>query len=122
MAAKKPRPAPSYAITQADLLGILTEQAIVDQMEEALKAQKTLLLQRKSEILSLVQAGETVEPGEFTAGISIAMGRCSPAWKEEYLSHMTVEHGLDRKAAEMQVQLRYPAQPKAPELAILRKS
>ena len=114
------------ATTKAPKHDIITEdelQAILSK-EEELKTESAKLKKLGEEIgtmragiTSRLKAGAKVT-GRFTAVIDTPMGKCTPPWKDEYISHMEMEHGLTKEAAENEVREKYPAQPGGEKLVI----
>ena len=95
-------------VSQVELLSLTTAEAALDAQERAIKAQRAVLAQQKKDVMAKLQGGATVEDGDYTAAIVPTTGKCAPKWKEEYVAHMTGEHGMDAALAENQVQVKYP--------------
>jgi len=122
---KRAKPAPvvlALVITQKDLLDFQTDEAAIEADERKLKERKAALKQRAHQFLAQLETGARCEDGALVASKNVPMGKCSPAWKEEYLDHMEKVHGKDRKATEAAIQKKYPAEEKAPELVITSRT
>jgi hypothetical protein len=75
----------------------------VKQLEELVKGQA-------AQIIARLDAGAVTE-GAYEALIEEGFGQCRPEWKEEYLQHFEIEHGIEREATEAAIRHRYPAPP-----------
>lgn len=101
-------------ITEIELLSVQQTRMEIAQKRKMLKELEANLEQQEESIIQRLQAGANVM-GHMSAVLEKETGSCRPKWKEEYVSHMELEHGMTAKAVQLQMQEKYPA----PERVIL---
>lgn len=61
------------------------------------------------EVMAMLLADGTVEPGKWSAGMETKTGNCTPKWKDLYIEHMTMEHEVPAVEVEAKARALYPA-------------
>lgn len=95
-------------ITEMELLSIQQTRMEIAQKKRMLKEMEVVLEQKETDIIMRLQGGAEVM-GDMNAVLETKKGACRPSWKEEYVSHMELEHGMTAKAVQLQMQEKYPA-------------
>lgn len=95
-------------ITEMELLSVQQVRLEITQKRKMLKEMEALLEQQEQSIIQRLQQGAEVL-GDTKAALEIEKGSCRPKWKEEYVTHMELEHGMTAKAIQTQMQEKYPA-------------
>ena len=94
-------------IKEAELFDIMgLREALAAKRKDINKTEGDLSGKEK-DVMDRLIAGATCK-GKLVASIEMALGACRPPWKDDYLAHMTFEHGIAAKAAEETIRSKYP--------------
>lgn len=95
-------------ISDVELFQIVLLQTTISEMTEKMKALAAEEEALSEAIMGRLRAGATCT-GTMQAFIDKKTGRSTPAWKDEFITHMMKDHGAIKKDIEAQMKAKYPA-------------
>jgi len=99
---------------------VITDGVLQDVVDIRARLKQAKALVKDLEAQEAILAGDVMKlladnvpcVGKMQAFIDQKDGRSTPAWKEEYITHMMAEHKAIKKQIEAAMKLKYPAKPK----------
>lgn len=105
-----PAPAAIEPVSQEIVAATYEKRAKLAALKAEASALEKAIDAEEAAILTKLKAGAAVQAGPYACGIEVAMGRCTPKWKDE-ATLLAVANGLTPSAYEATVKAKYPPKP-----------
>ena len=99
------------SISELEITTVVNLREVVAQQEQQLQSVRERLAFAEATLVGKLRQGLSIDSRKWAASlqIDVVKGRCSPKWKDEYITHFVAEHKTTAELIELEMKAKYPA-------------